>query len=153
MSLGRYRKIRESAEYEAFQKIGVRLISFVESLPEKKRGLWSFFLRFNLRQSLLGTEWNSTDPAQRPALSEEPHWQNFLDDLMDYLDQSPRDVVSVHNALAWASVLNLTERFPDLRSRYKIANGEEPDWSDRKEFDVDFNNFRQWLANILLKVA
>ena len=135
-------EIKESDEYGAYQEISARLISFIDSLSREKQGLWSFFLRFNLQHNLLVAEWNCTAPEQRSDLSREPQWRNFLDELLLYLDQSPRDVAAVHNALAWASVFNLSDYFPDLRSGYKIANGKEPDWSDRDGFDADVNNFR-----------
>ena len=145
--------IKESEEYQAYRKISARLIALVATLPREAHGRWASFLRFNISQNLLAAEWNCTAPAHRGNLSKENRWHNFLDALLEYLELAPRDLPAVHNALAAASVLNLTEYFEKLHECYQIANGKDPNWSDPQEFDADFSNFKRWLAATLLKSA
>ena len=140
------RQLKKSREYQCFQEISRRLIKLLHALPRKRKGLWSAFLDFNVRQNRLIAEWNCTEPEQRSNLSGKPHWQSFYEEVIHYLRKNERDVDVAHNALAWASVFNRTGDFPALLLAYIAANGGEPDWQDRREFDNDFDNFRRWLV-------
>ena len=139
----------QSEIYASFRMVSERLLSFADSVPKENQGLWLTFLTFNVKQNLLSVEWNGTIRKQRTSLRTKAQFEDYLLDLLKYLNRYERDVPAVHNSLCYASRMNLREYFAELRESYRIALGREPDWTDRKEFDDDFDNFRQWLATLL----
>lgn len=141
-------------EYESYQLVCSRLISFLK--PLKKRELWAEFLILKVQTNLWAVRWNRTPPEKRPALRRE--FEKFrvftIDGLRNSLASCPRDFDLIYNALAYTSVMNITSRFEQLDILLTEANGgSRPNYENRKEFDEDFDKFRIWLANRLLNAA
>lgn len=124
--------------------------------PLTTDALWAQFLYLKVSTNIWAVHWNRTPSAKRPALREEFEKIGLFrpDKLRVQLEPCPRDFDLVYNALAYASVMNMTDRFEQLDILLTEANGgRRVHYENRAEFDEDFKNLRSWLANRLLSKA
>lgn len=116
---------------------------------------WVKFLSLKIKTNECVVKWNRAPPAKRLKLRREFEETGLFDmtKTRDYLASCPRDFDYIYNLLAFASVMGITQYFDQLDIFLTEANGGRIDYTNRQEFDGDFDNFRAWLANRLREQA
>ena len=96
-------------------------------------------------------DFNSVPEGERASQETKKRFEPFFWQLCDYIEAGTPTLIAEHiYLLVFAIRFNMVEHFPLLRFRLEEAwrrhnGGENPDYTDTKWFDSDFDPFRKWL--------